>query len=219
MKTSAVCLFFLFTNLQFVFAQNKFYDFTFFIGMSPQQSPVQAGRIVNRENILKEFVFNLDNVEKQFTLGFKKNFRFSRPFFGTLGLEYCRQRQNYSMLFTHAELPGGKEYGLRSTRQVISLPAGVGVKFKGLDITSGLQVQYGFKSEIEEEIPMGIVMAKSGLEVGWYSGMGFSYDRTRIGIQYQSTLHRYGHNLMYQQKPMELMNVPGNLSITLGYSF
>ncbi len=219
MKTLIACLFLQITSIPFGIAQNQFYDFNIFAGLSPQQTPVQAGLIVNRENPENEFVFNLESVEKQFTVGFTKNFRFNGSFFGTLGLQYSREQKNYAMSFTHPELSGKNDFALKTSRHMITLPAGIGVKLNKLEVISGLQVQYGIKSEMKEDIPMGFDMDKSRMEMGWYTGIGFSYDRTRIGIQYHSTLHRDGYNLMYHQKPMELMNVPGNFNFTIGYSF
>lgn len=219
MKNVLIVLFFGTLFLQPVIGQNNFYDFTLYAGMSPKQTPVHAGLLMNREDPMNEFVFNLEEIGKSYTFGFRKNFRFSRPFYGTLGLEYSRQTQLYSLNFLNPELPEGNEPGLKVTCQVITMPAGVGVKFNRFDVTSGLQFHYTIGSEIQEEQPMGIKAQKPGLQMGWFSGIGFSFDRTRIGIQYQSSLDRYGDNLTYKQKPMGLMNVPGNVSFTIGFSF
>lgn len=200
-------------------AQKKFYNITLYGGMVPKQTPVQAGLFVNREDPVNEFIFNLSEIEKSYLFGIRKNFRFSYPFFGTLGLEYSRQTENYSILFTHQELPGGNESGLKTTGHVISMPAGVGVKFNNLDVTSGLHLHYQFRSEMKEDKPMGIVMDKPQLEMGWYTGIGYSISRMRIGVQYQSSLSRYGHDLMHKQKPMELRSLPGNVSFSIGFSF
>lgn len=200
-------------------SQTDFYNFTFTFGMSPKQTPLQNGLIVNRETPMTEFVFNLNEVESSYLLGVSKNFRFNHSFFGTVGLQYRPQKQTYSMLFTHADFPDGNEYSLSTTTHMISLPVGVGVKFNHLDITSGLQANYAIQSEMKEQIPMGIEMGKSNVELGWYTGVGISYFHTRFGIQYESTLVRSGHNLMHNQRPMEINNVPGNVTFSLGFSF
>jgi len=207
------------TLFQSIYAQNRFYDFTLLLGMSPRQVPVQAGLIVNREDPMNEFVFNLAEVEKSYLLGFKTNFRFSKPFFGTLGLEYSLQKESYSLAYTYREMPNGNETSLKTSSHRLTLPAGVGVKLNHFDVTSGLQARYDFKSEMKEEIPLAIDMKKPGLEMGWYTGIGYSFDRTRIGVQYQSTFQRAGHNLIHNQKSMELMNVPGNFNFSIGFSF
>jgi hypothetical protein len=82
-----------------------------------------------------------------------------------------------------------------------------------------MQFHYQFRSELEENKPMGIVMDKPQLQMGWYTGIGYSISRTRIGVQYQSSFSRYGHNLMHKQKPMELRSVPGNVSFSIGFYF
>ncbi len=219
MKTFITTLIIVLAFLNATHAQNNFYNFSLYGGVSPKQLPVHAGLIINREDPMNEFIFNLKEVEQSYSLGIRKNFRFSNPFYGTLGLEYSRETQHYSMLFTHQEFPEGNEFELETSHQVISIPAGVGVKFNRLDVTSGLQMQYNIRSEMKEEIPMGIEMDKPGLEMGWYTGIGYSFDRTRIGVQYQSSLHRYGNNLSHNGKSMALTNVPGNIKFTIGYSF
>jgi hypothetical protein len=67
--------------------------------------------------------------------------------------------------------------------------------------------------------PMEIEMSQPKMEMGWYSGAGYSFGRTRIGVEYLSSMNRYGHDLEMKNKSMELMSVPGNVRFTLGLSF
>lgn len=203
-----------------IFAQKNFYNFSIYTGFSPTQTPYQSGTILNRQDPLNEFVFNLKEIEKSYLFGLRKNFRFSHPFYGTLGLEYTKLTNEYSIQFTQTGFGREKsDYAISTTSHSLHLPAGIGVKMRNLDITSGLLLQYAIKTTIEEELSMGIELIKPQVEWGWYTGVGFSFDRTRIGLQYQSSMKRCGSNLMYQGKPMELMNVPGYLRFTVGYSF
>lgn len=219
MKTLIAFLFALLAGFNVATAQSNFYNFTVFAGVSPKQTPFQASKLMERQDAMKEFQFNLKEIEKNYTFGFRTNIRFSRPFFGTIGLEYNRQRQHYSMVFSYLEPDGRKDHELMVSHDMLTLPVGVGVKLNKVDITSGLQMRYNLKSEMELDTPMGIEMNKSNLEMGWYTGVGVSFDRTRVGIQYQAAMNRYGHDLNLHQKPMELNSIPGNFSFTLGYSF
>jgi len=99
------------------------------------------------------------------------------------------------------------------------MPAGIGVKFNNFDVTSGLQLQYALKSEIKDDYSSGIEMTNAKVHMGWYSGIGYSFDRTRIGVQYQSTMNRYGDNLHTDGQSLALRSVPGNFMFTIGYSF
>lgn len=207
------------TVLHPVLSQKNFYNFSIYTGYTPGQTPEQAGIFLNRQDPMNEFVFNLNEIEKSYLAGIRKNFRFSYPFYGTLGLEYTTLKQNYSGTFTQNRVEGHDAFNVKIKSQLISMPAGIGVKFGNFDVTNGLMLQYDIKPEMSEELPMGIEMAKSQLEVGWFAGIGYSFDKVRVGVQYQSSLKRCGHNMIYQQKPMELMNVPGYLRFTVGYSF
>jgi len=207
------------TAIHPVLSQKNFYNFSIYTGYTPGQTPAQAGIILNRQDPMNEFMFNLNEIEKSYVVGFRKNFRFSYPFYGSLGLEYTTLTQNYSGTFTQNRVEGHDEFNVKVTSQLVSLPAGVGVKFGNLDVTNGLMLQYDIKPEMSEDVPMGIEMTKPQVEVGWFAGIGYSFDKVRVGVQYQSSLKRCGHNMLYQQKPMELMNVPGYLRFTVGYSF
>ncbi len=202
-----------------VLSQENFYNFTITTAFSPGQTPTQAGLLINREDPINEFIFNLKEIEKSYVFGFRKNFRFSYPFYGTLGLEYTKVDQHYSMEFTQDMPERNTSYLIHTTNHFLRLPVGVGVKFNNLDVTSGLMVQYDIKSGIHEEWPMSIELVKPQLEMGWYTGIGFSFNRTRIGVEYHSSLKRYGHNMIYQQESMELMSLPGNVRVSIGYSF
>lgn len=202
-----------------VLSQKSFYNFSMYAGINPTQTPSQAGIFLNREDPKNEFVFNLNEIEKSYVIGFKKNIRFSYPFYGTLGLEYSKLTQNYSGKSTQNGLEGHDYFDVKLTSHLISLPVGIGVKLGNFDVTNGLMLQYDLKPELIEDIPMGIETTKAQLEMGWFAGIGYSFDKFRIGIQYQSSFNRCGYNMLYQNKPMELMNVPGYLRFTVGYSF
>ncbi|MEP6793486.1 MAG: hypothetical protein ABJB16_04115 [Saprospiraceae bacterium] len=217
MKKLIACLLFVMEILHPVTAQNKFYNFSLILGMSPKQTPVQSPLIMNRQDPVNEFLFNLDQVEKNYTIGLRTNIRFSQPFFGTLGLEYNRQLQHYSMLFTHMKPEASHE--LMVSNDKITLPVGVGVRLHKIEITSGLQMSYNIHSEMKQDLPMGIEMKDPRIEMGWYTGVGMALGRTSFGVRYQSSMNRYGDNLVMHQKPMGLASVPGNVRFTVAFSF
>jgi len=219
MKTIIISLCLLLLGLNSGFTQTKFYNFTITAGMSLKQGPVQSGLIVNREAPVNEFIFNLAEIQKSYSFGIRKNIRLSSPFFGTIGLEYSQHQENYSLVYTCKECRTVAENTLSTSSHKITLPAGVGVKLGSLDFTSGLQLHYDLKSTMQEDTPSGVEMTKSKMQFGWYAGLGYSFDRTSIGVQYQSSLTRYGNNLVHNQQPMELMSIPGNVKFTIGYSF
>ena len=219
MKTINISLCLMLLAFSSGYAQDKFYNFTITAGISPKQTPIQSGLIVDREDPVNEFIFNLAEIQKSYTFGFLKNIRFSSPFFGTIGLEYSQHQEIYSLSYRNRESRHVADDTLNTSSHRITLPAGVGVKLGGFDLTSGLHLHYDFKSTMKEDIASGIEMTKSKIRLGWYTGVGFSFARTRIGIQYQSSLGRYGNNLVHKQKSMELMSLPGNLMFTIGYSF
>lgn len=219
MKTLIALLVLGMTALHPVLSQKNFYNFSMYTGYTPGQTPAQPGIILNRQDPMNEFVFNLNEIEKSYVVGIRKNFRFSYPFYGTLGLEYTTVTQNYSGKFTQKDIREIDQFNVTSTSRMISMPAGVGVKFGNFDVTNGMMLQYDIKPEMSEDVPMGIEMAKPQVEVGWFAGIGYSFDKVRVGVQYQSSLKRCGHNMIYQQESMELMNVPGYFRFTVGYSF
>lgn len=217
MKNLIACLLLVMEFLHPAKAQNKFYNFSLILGMSPKHTPAQSSIIMNRLDPVHEFLFNLDQIEKNYTLGLRTNIRFSRPFFGTLGLEYNRQRQHYSMLFTH--MKPESSHILMVSNDKITFPMGVGVRLHKIEITSGLQMSYIIHSELKQDLSMGIEMKDARLEMGWYTGVGIALGRTSFGVRYQSSLNRCGDNLLLHQKPMGLASVPGNVCFTIGFSF
>ena len=219
MKTNIISFCLLLISLGSGLAQNNFYNFTITAGMSPKQTPIQSGLIVDREEPLNEFIFNLAEIQKSYIFGIRKNIRFTTPFFGTIGLEYNKHQENYSLEYRYKERELGAKTTLSTSSHRLTLPVGVGVKFGGLDFTSGLHLQYDIKSTMQEDNPSGVEITKAKMQFGWYAGAGYSFDRTSIGIQYQSSLSRYGSNLVHNQQSMELPSLPGNLKFTIGYSF
>lgn len=204
---------------QQVSAQDKFYNFTFTLGVSPKQTPLQADLFCNREDPLNEMNFNLKEISRYYQAGLTKNFRFNQSFFGTLGLHYSLQEQQYDYTYTYKEPIAGIPQNLSITSQVMTLPVGIGARIKNFDVTSGLQLQYAFKSEMKDDFPSGIEMSSSKANLGWFAGTGYSLGRTRIGVQYQSSMNRYGENLSTNGQSMGLRSVPGNFMFTIGFSF
>jgi hypothetical protein len=220
MKNLIFCLLLGLTMFQPLSAQEAFYDFYFKLGVSPKQTPVQSGIFVNRKDPMNEFIFNLEQIKRSFSAGFGKNLRLNDSFFGTVGLEYSLHEEVYTLHYTQPRPdPGGQDYTLNTKSHMISMPVGIGVRFNKFDISSGLRLQYTAKASMHEKQPSGIELTKPSLQMGWYTGVGFSFDRTRIGVQYQASSNRYGSNLKFQGKPLELMSVPGNVSVTIGFSF
>jgi hypothetical protein len=206
-------------TLHQVSAQDKLYGFTFSLGVSPNQTPAQADLFVNRKDPLNELIFNLADIGRYYQIGLAKNIPLSRPFFATVGLQYSIQREHYTYAYTYKEPVAGITQHLNVTNHVLTMPAGIGVKFNNLDLTSGLQMQYALKSEMKDDYASGIEMTDSKAHLGWYSGIGYSFDRTRIGVQYQSSMNRYGSNLNNSGQSLSLRSVPGNFTFTIGFSF
>jgi hypothetical protein len=219
MKNLMFCLLLGIASLYEVSAQSQFYGYTFTLGVSPKQTPLQADLFVNREDPLNELIFNLTEIKSYYEAGLTRNIRLSDPFFCTFGLKYSLQKEQYDYTYTYKELIAGIPQQLSVSSHILTLPAGVGVKFKNLDVTSGLQLQYAVKSDMKDSYPSGIEMTPSRLHMGWYSGIGYSFDRTRIGIQYQSAMNRYGDNLKNGGQSLALRCVPSNVMFTIGFSF
>ncbi len=214
---SLFCLVFSGTALM---AQNHFYSWTLYGSIAPQQAPVIPDLFVNRNFPADEFRFNLNKVRSELSIGVRRNFRFSSPFFGTLGAEYAQKEETYSMLFTCPSDQRAKmDYVLNTTRKTITIPIGIGIRMGRLDITSGLKAQYTMSSGMQGEATMGMRMTKSQTDAGWYTGVGVNFDRVRIGMTYQSMLCRNGNYLIHDGSALELMRVPNNVSFNVGISF
>jgi hypothetical protein len=220
MKNLLFAALLLFIFNQSLLAQDQFYNWTLYGSISPQQSPVVPDLLVNRLSPKDEFSFNLKNVKSELSIGVRRNFKFSSPFFGTLGVEYSEKQETYSMLFTYPNEPvRANYYDLLTTRRAITIPAGVGVRLGRFDLTSGLKAQYTVESSMKGDMTMGIYMDKPRIQVGWYAGAGINLNRVRIGIDYQSMLIRDGNYLLHNQAPLELMRVPNNVRFSVGFSF
>jgi len=201
-------------------AQDQSYKWTLYGSFSPQQSPVAPDLLVNRHAPKDEFSFNLKNVKPELSIGVRRNFKFSSPFFGTLGMEYSEKEEIYSMQFTFPNEPvRANYYELLTTRKTITIPAGVGVRLGRLEVTSGLKAQYTLESYMEGDMTMGIRMAKTKVQAGWYTGVGFNFNRVRVGVDYQSMLIRDGNYLTHDGVPLELMRVPHSVRFSVGFSF
>lgn len=74
-------------------------------------------------------------------------------------------------------------------------------------------------SGMKGEMTMDIQPAKPKTDAGWYTGVGFNFDRVRIGVTYQAMLSRDGNYLIHNGNSMELMRVPNNVSFNVGISF
>ncbi|HJW30442.1 MAG TPA: hypothetical protein VJ508_14520 [Saprospiraceae bacterium] len=219
MKNLMFILFFVGVILQCGNAQSKFSHFYLYSAFSPHQAPVTSGLFVNREDPSKEFRFNLTDIRSEYHFGIRKNFAFRYPFFGTLGLEYGQQHLTYSMNFTYPQENMPSLMTLLTTQKTLTCPAGIGVRMKFVEVTSGLLLQYSLKSTMSSDHGMDIHMKEHGTEFGWYTGVALIAGKSQIGVRYQSTMSRYGSNLLHHGNTMELRNIPGNLMFTVGFSF
>jgi hypothetical protein len=203
-----------------VTAQSNFYNWSLYGSIAPKQAPVVPDVLINRLVPLDEFAFNLKSVNSELSIGVRRNFKFSSPFFGTLGAEYSQKEEVYSMSFTYQnERERGQYYEIMTNRKVINIPVGVGVRMGLIDVTSGLKAQYTLESSIQGEMPMGIQLDNPRVQVSWYGCVGLNLNRFRIGVAYQSMLVRDGNYLIHDNTPMELMRVPNNVHFNVGFSF
>ncbi len=200
-------------------SQSQFPNVTLFMEFGPKQTPQIPYLIVNKDKPMDEFQFGLEESKRYFQFGISKNFRFQYPFFGSIGVAYARRQDTYRLNFTHTMEGRPNTHPMVVKSDNISMPVGLGVRLKPVEIVSGFLAQYAFTSSLSGDMTMGIELTKPKVEIGWYTGLGVVVGNTQLGVKYQAMLHRNGSNLLHRQKTMEQLSVPGNFSFSVGFGF
>jgi hypothetical protein len=217
MKTS-ILLVVLATLLSEIACAQKFQSFILYGGYSPEQHPNVDFIIVNRDIPKDEFQLGLVFNASQYQIGLLKNFAFSKPFSGSIGVEYSQQQQTYSMSMTYRDEPN-KYYDLHYSSKYIQMPVGIQARMGLLDVSSGLLARYNFDSKLSGDNLMGITAAPTSTEFGFHAGVGINIGPTRFGVNYQSTFTRDGAHLQHRGGNLEMRSIPGKVSFTMGFSF
>lgn len=189
-------------------------------GVSPASSPSSAGLIVNRHAPHEEFVFNVAKVEPQLFAGFKSQLQLSSPFFVEAGLMYSRKESTYDVTYTiiDTEHPVPNHLMNEIDHQIM-LPVNIGVNLRSFDVMSGLRLTQSITKKSELNQLSGFAMQSNRPQLGWQGGIGYSFLRNRIGIEYQGSFTRVGSGMTVNNQSLELNNVPGQFSLMINHSF
>ena len=188
-------------------------------GISPRTTPQNAGLIVNRHLPSEEFVFNMIEVEPQLFGGIKGLLPLGAPFFTDAALMYTKSTSTYHALYTiiDAEHPQ-PDYFMNESKHLLLVPINIGVNIGGFDITSGFRVMKTISEKSELSDMNGFSIDGASTQFGWQGSVGFSFMRTRVGIEYQGSFSRVGSGMEMNGQSLELMNVPGQLLLTVQYN-
>lgn len=191
------------------------------IGISPGSNPLTAGIIVNRQNPMEEFQFNLVQVKPQFYGGLSAHLPLASPFFVNGGITYSQKTSLYQINYTNtlpSELKAAEQY-MNESENMILLPVNVGVSLGKVDVTSGLTATATFSKSSELTNVAGFKQDKNGMQLGWQFGVRYAIQRTMIGVEYQSAFNRVGQGMYVNGNSLELMNVPGKFVFSIQYGF
>ena len=193
--------------------------FDVFGGLSPQSSPASADLFVNRHDPHEEFRFNMNKVGSQFFVGAKSHLDLNESFFAEAGLTYTKRRSTYEVNYTliDNEHPVSN-HNLSETDHMIMLPVNLGVNLGPVDITSGLRMMKSISKSSELGQLTGFTVEGNPFRFGWQAGAGFHIYRSRIGLEYQGNFSRVGSGMYVNNQPLELMNVPGQIVLTLQHT-
>jgi hypothetical protein len=191
-------------------------------GISPGSNPLNAGIIVNRQNPMEEFQFNLFQVKPQFYGGLSAHLPLASPFFVNGGITYSQKTSLYQINYTNkslsSEIKAAEQY-MNESENMILLPVNVGVSLGKVDVTSGLTATATFSKSSELTHVNGFTQDENGLQLGWQFGVRYAIRRTMVGVEYQSAFNRVGQGMYVNGHSLELMNVPGKFVFSVQYGF
>jgi len=217
MRTIIITIAMIIASASSVFSQIRF---DVIAGISPGSAPASAGLIVNRHLPHEEFVFNMNKVDPQFYAGVKGYVELAAPFYMEAGLTYTKRKSTYDIVYTIVDREHPVSNHLMSeTEHMIMLPVNIGVNLGAFDVTSGLRLIQSIKSDTDLDQLTGFSAESKPIRIGWQASAGFSFLRERIGLEYQGNFSRVGSGMYVNGQSMELMNVPGQLVLTLQHSF
>ena len=196
------------------------FGFDIRIGMSPAAHPVTADLIVGRENPHNEFLFNLVRVEPQFYGGLRVHKQLKAPFFLEGGLTYTRRTSQYQVNYRMPQTePGSQHLIMKESEDILQLPLEIGVSLGRIDVTSGLTIMKTLSSQNELTHLNGFSAENNTLKWGWQMGVRYGIKRVMAGIEYQGSMQRVCQGMYVNEKPLEIMNVPGRFVFSLQYRF
>lgn len=188
-------------------------------GLTPQSSPATADLFVNRHDPHEEFRFNMNKVSPQYFIGAKGHVQLLSPFFVEAGLTYTRRKSTYEVNYTMIDKEHPVSYHtMNEIEHMVMLPANIGVNLGSVEIISGLRLMKTTSKRSNLDQLAGFTTDGNPVKVGWQAGAGFYLFSTRIGLEYHGNFSRVGSGMYVNNQSLELMNVPGQIVLTLQHS-
>jgi hypothetical protein len=194
-------------------------SFNLKLGISPASSPLNAGIIVNRENPIEEFEFNMVHTNPQYFAGAGIHLSLSTPFFLEAGLTYTQKKSFYQVDYSLKSEFNPGDALLSETEKIILLPVNLGVSIGVVSVTSGLTAMKTVAGSNELTGLKGFHSEQSNVRLGWQMGARYELQRIAAGVEYQSCMNRVCEGMYVDRQSLEVMNVPGNWVFSLQFKF
>ena len=186
------------------------------IGKSPAVTPGTNHLIVNRQDPMKETLFNIQHVQYSEQLGLMARLDWGR-FWVMPELMYGRSTAQYSMIYTRDNLNGQKPTMMDEKRTFLELPVSLGVSLGVIEVFSGFNTSYDLNNTNELEHMEGFKSSIPAMHYGWHSGIGLNFGDILFDVRYQQEFGNYGQDRYVNGQELLLRNAPGRFLVTAGY--
>ena len=188
-------------------------------GISPGSNPTTADLIVNKITPQNEFLFNMNKISPQYTAGLKLHFPVANSFFHEIGMTYSKQTYHYTMEYTHRDQPEEPPHEMKETKNLLHIPASIGVSMGILDVTSGLNGIVSLTKVSDLDLMEGYKDEVNRFRMGYHAGLRVRLGPAAVGVEYNGEFNRVGQGMSVNGQSLELNNVPGRVMATVQYRF
>ena len=185
-------------------------------GFSPAIHPGNADLMVNREDPMETFLFNVSVSRSEYFVGLNARRPLNNQFFTEIGAVYTKGVNQYKLSYL---LPKGADSYQERTEcdHQILFPFGIGAKIDALEFTGGFQVAWTVSHQCGLQAIEGYDEQTNPLQFGWHSGVQFNFDKMIAGIEYRAQFKRMCSGMYVNGQSLELMNMSGRFSFKVQF--
>lgn len=189
------------------------------MGVSPGSTAQSAAVLVNRDNPFDEFQFSLLQSEPQWHGGVALHLQLADPFFVNVGLGYTKRTSQFLIDYRFGFEGRPEVQVVNDNEEILYAPVNIGVSIGSIDITSGLSAVKILSHTSDIHQLEGFSASKNTLQLGWQTGVRYTFKRFGVGVEYQGSLSRICQGMAVNGHTLEMANVPGKLVFGIQYGF
>ena len=185
------------------------------LGMSPECTPGTTYLIVNRNNPIRECIFNVERVQFSGQVGIMARVDRERFWFMAEAL-YGKSKEQYSFQYTYRSAEQARQtYSIQKT--TLDVPVSAGVKFGPVEVFSGLVFSKDLAQKVDLDDMDHYAMSSPAVRFGWHSGIGLHFGAVILDVRYQQFFSRYGAGQFVGDQELCLQSITDRIMITTGF--